>query len=67
VGITKMKVTKETSVMTSPPPAGDDGPRLNSRGLTRPLVLSTGMRAKMVMMQMQLRRKMHHMPLMDQC
>jgi len=33
-GIMKMKVMKATCAMPSPPPAGDDGPQLNSRGLT---------------------------------
>jgi len=42
-GITKMKVTKATSEMPSPPPAGNEGLRLNTRGLTWVAVLSTGM------------------------
>jgi len=34
VGITKVKVTKAMSEMPSPPPACDDGPQLNLKGLT---------------------------------
>jgi len=56
-----MKVTK---VMPTPLPAGNDGPRLNSRGLTWEPVMLTGMRVRMVMMQM--RRKTHRKPMMDQ-
>jgi len=58
-----MKVTK---AMPFPPPAGDDGPRLNSRGLTWEPVMSTGMWARMAMMRMQMRRKKHRKPMMDQ-
>ena len=58
-----------TSAMTSPPPAGDDGLRLNSRGLTWKPVMSTGMRARMatMRMRMQMRMKKHRKPMMDQC
>src|SRR5882757_2867324 len=62
-GISKMKVTK---AMSFPPPAGDDGPRLNSRGLTWEPVMSTGMRARMAMMRVRMRRKKHRKPMMDQ-
>jgi len=49
-GITKMKVMTALSAMLSPIPAGDEGPRLNSRGLTWEPVISTGMRAMIAMM-----------------
>jgi hypothetical protein len=62
-GISKIKVTK---AMPSAPLAGNDRPRMNSRGLTRELVMSTGMRVRMVMKRMQMRRKMHCKPMMDQ-
>jgi len=62
-----MKVTIATSVMPSPPAAGDDGPLLNSRGLTREPVMLTGMSARMVMMRMWMMRKKHRKPMMDQC
>jgi len=52
-----------TKAMPSPPPAGDDGPRLNSKGLTWEPVMSTGMRARMATMRM--RRKKHRKPMMD--
>jgi hypothetical protein len=65
--IIKLKVMKATCVMPSPPPAGDDGPRLNSRGLTWELVMTTGIRARMATMRMWMRRKKHHTPTMDQC
>ena len=54
-----MNVMKATSAMPSRLLAGDDGPRMNSRGLTLEPVMSMGMRATMAMMQMQMRRKMH--------
>jgi hypothetical protein len=41
-----MKVTNVTSAMPSPPPAGDDGPRLNLRGFTWEPVMSTGISKK---------------------
>jgi hypothetical protein len=56
-----MKVTK---AMPSTPPAGDDGPRQNSRCLTWESVMSTGMKARMATMSM--RRKKHQKPMMDQ-
>jgi hypothetical protein len=40
--------------MPSAPPAGHDGPQLNSRGLTWEPVMSTGMTAMMVRMQMRM-------------
>jgi len=63
-----MKVMKATSMMPSAPPAGDDGPRLNSRGLTWEPVISTGMTARMarMWMGMRMRRKKHRKPMMDQ-
>ena len=66
VGIMKMTVMNATCAMPTPPPAGDDGPQLNSRGLSLELVMSTGMRARMVTMRMQMRRKKHRKPMMDQ-
>jgi len=63
-----MKVTKASSTMPSPPPAGNDGPRLHSRGLTWEPVMSTGMRARMATMQMRMRMrsKKHRKPMIDQ-
>jgi len=52
--------------MPFPPPAGDDGPQLNSRDLTWEPVMSTGMRVRMAMMRMQTRTKKHRKPMMDQ-
>jgi hypothetical protein len=67
-GIMKMKVMKVTIAMPSPQPAGDDGPRRNSRGLTWEPVMSTGMRARIATMWMQMRMRMtnHHKSTMDQ-
>jgi hypothetical protein len=58
-----MKVAK---AMPFPPPARDNGPRLNSRGLTWEPVMSTGMRARMAMMRMRMRRKKHRKRIIDQ-
>jgi hypothetical protein len=52
--------------MPFPPPAGDEGPRLNSRHFSWEPAVSTGMRARMAMLQMQIRRKKHRKPMMDQ-
>jgi hypothetical protein len=60
-----MKVVIATSGMPFPPPAVNDGLRLNLRGLTWELLMSMGMWARMVAMQM--RRKKHCKPMMDQC
>jgi len=65
-GIEKTKVMKATCAMTFLPPAGDDGAPLNSRGLTWEPVMSTCMRARTVMMHMQMRRKKHCKPIMNQ-
>jgi len=62
-----MKMTKLMRAILSPPPAGDDGPQLHSRGSTWEPVMSTGMTATMVMMLMWMRRKKHRRPMMDQC
>jgi len=64
----KMMVTKATSVMPSPPSAGDDGPQLNSGGLTWDPVMSTGMRSRTATMGMRIRmrRMKHRKPMMDQ-
>jgi len=63
-----MKVMKATIEMPCPPPAGDDGPRRYSRGLTWEPVMSTGVRARMatVRMRMRMRRSNHHKSMMDQ-
>ena len=61
-----MWVMKVTCAMPSPPPAGDDGPHPNWRGLTWEPVMSTGMRARMATMWMRMRRKRHRKPMMDQ-
>ena len=52
-----MMVAKVTSAMPSPPPASDDGLRLNSTGLTWDPAMLTGMRERMAMMQMQMRMR----------
>jgi len=49
------------------PPAGDDGPQLNSRGMTWEPVMSKGMRATMATLGMQMRRQTHRKLMMDQC
>jgi hypothetical protein len=69
-----MKVMKAMIAMPSPPPAGDDGPQRNSRGLTWEPVMSTGIRARRASMRMRMRmrmrmwmrRKKHHKSMMDQ-
>jgi len=61
-----MKVTKATSMMTSPPPAGAEGLRHNSTGLTCEPVVLTGMRATMATIWMQMSWKNHCNPMMDQ-
>ena len=53
-------------VIPFPLPAGDDGPQLNLRGLTWELVMSTGIRVKLAMMQMQMRRNQYCEPMKDQ-
>jgi hypothetical protein len=58
-----MKVMK---AMPFPTPAGDDELRLNSSGLTWELMMSMGIRARMAMMLMHMRRKKHRKPMMDQ-
>jgi len=66
--ITEMNVTNVTSAMPSPPSAGDDSPRLNSRGFTWEPVMSTGMRVRMgtIRIRMWMRRKKHRKLMMDQ-
>jgi len=66
VGMTRMKMTNVTSAMTFRPLPNDDGPRLNLRGLTSRLVMSTDMRATIVLMRIQIGRKNHRKPMMDQ-
>jgi len=58
-----MKVAKALQFL---PPAGDNEPRLNSSGLTWEPAMSTGMRARMVMMRMRMWRMKHRKPMMDQ-
>jgi hypothetical protein len=67
--IAKMKVTNATSAIPSTPPAGDDGPRLNSRCLIWELVMSTArtVRVATMWMQMGMTRKKHRKLMMDQC
>jgi hypothetical protein len=55
--ITKMVVMKTMTTMPSTPPAGQDGPQRNLKGLTCELVMSAAMRAKIAMMMMWTRRK----------
>ena len=57
---------KMTKAMPCQPPAGDDGPQMNLRGLFWEPVMLTCMRARMAMMQMQMRRMKHRKPMMDQ-
>jgi len=68
MGLTKMTVTRRTSGIPSTPPASDHGLQLISRGVFWQPVLSTDMRAMMatMQMQMQIRRKNHRKPMMDQ-
>jgi len=66
VGISMMKVTKARIAMESLLPAGEDSMQLNSRVLTSIPVISTGMMARRATMQMQMMRKMHHKPTIDQ-
>jgi len=61
-----MKLTNAMSMMPSPPPASDDGLRLNSRALTWEQVMSTGIIARMAMMWIRMRRKKHQKLMMDQ-
>jgi len=63
-GISKMNVMKVISMMASPPSAGDDRPRLNSRGLTCEPVMLTSMRARMETMPMRMRKQKNHKPMM---
>jgi hypothetical protein len=67
-GIKMMKVMKATSMMPSAPPAGEYSPPQNLRGFTWEQVMSTGMRARTVMMQMQMqmRWKKHRKPMKDE-
>jgi len=55
-----------TSAMSSPLPADNDWPQLNSRGFTRNPVLSTGMRTRMGTKPMWITRKKHRKLMMDQ-
>jgi hypothetical protein len=59
-----VKLTKVSSAMPFPPPAGDDGPRLNSRGFNWEPVISIGLRARMVTMWT--RSKKNHKPMTNQ-
>jgi hypothetical protein len=64
--IRRINVTKATSGMPFPSPGSNDGPQMNSTTLTGILVMSTGMRVMMVTVGIQIRRKMHLKPMMDQ-
>ena len=64
--ITMMKVTKPTRAIPSPPPADDDGPQLNLKGLTMEPVMSMGMGVTMATMRMWMMRKTHRMLMMHQ-
>jgi len=64
--IITMKVTKAMSPMPSPPPTCEDSLRKNSSGSTWEPVMSMCLRARMVMMQMQMRKKNHPKLMMDQ-
>ena len=61
-----MKVTKARSTMPYLPPAGDEQLRLNLIGFTWQPVMSTGMRARMAMMLMQMCRKKYCKLMLDQ-
>jgi hypothetical protein len=60
-----MQVKKSTRAMPSPPPAGNNGPQLNSTGLTWEAVMWTAMSATMATMRMLMRRKKRRKPMMD--
>jgi hypothetical protein len=57
---------KPTCSMPSPPPDGDDGPRLHSRGLNWDPVMSTGMRTMVDKMRIRMRSKKDRKPMMNQ-
>jgi hypothetical protein len=61
-----MKVMKMMSEMPSLSPGGEDGPQCNLRGLTLKPAMPMGMRARMAIMQIWIRRKKHYKPMMDQ-
>jgi len=64
--IVKMKLMKSTRAIPPLLTANDDGPQLIIRGLTWEPVMSTGMRATIVMMPLQMRKKKHRKPMIDQ-
>jgi hypothetical protein len=66
VGIMKMKGKIVTYAVPCPLPAEDNAPQLNSRGLTSEPVMSTGISVRMTTMRMQMMRKNHRQPMMDQ-
>ena len=53
--------------MPSPPRVSNNGLRRNSRDSTWELTISMSMRARMARMWMQMRRKKHRKPKMNQC
>ena len=57
---------KATIVLPSLRAASDHGLGQTSRGLIWELLMSTGMRARMGLMLMRMRRKKHRKPMMDQ-
>jgi hypothetical protein len=67
VGIMKMKGTKATSAKPAWLQANDDGPWLILRGEARESVMSTDIRARMMILLMLMKRKKRRKPIMDQC
>ena len=57
-GIIKLKLTKAMSAMPSPPPAGNNGLRLNSKSLPWEHTMQAGMWVRMVTMRIQMRRNL---------
>jgi hypothetical protein len=64
--ITRMNGMKAKCFIPYPQSAGNDGPRLNSKGLTWEPVWSTCVRARMATMQIGMGRKKHGQPMIDQ-
>jgi len=61
----KTKLPKVMCAMTSPLPAGDDGPRLNPSGLTSEPVMLMGMTARVAKMRMHMTWEMHRKQVID--
>jgi hypothetical protein len=64
--IRRMTEITVTVAMPSAPPVGDDGPRRNQSGLKWEPMMLTGMRARMAMIRMRMRRNKHPKWMMDQ-